>query len=186
MLRLFGPCGGGADPEGRGSLSIPDVLALEAHTMESAENANGTHPTDIVSEVRERLAVIGTAPSEQLVVGLWRPSEEMCVVALAGEMDMNNADELPRELAALVPSEAYSLIVELSHLSFIDSTGIRAVAAVAGVIKAGGGTVVLAAPTQNVARVFEIVKLDELVAVAPSLEDAIVMAETIRSARVDA
>jgi stage II sporulation protein AA (anti-sigma F factor antagonist) len=136
--------------------------------------------------VRERLAVIDTAPSEQLVVGLWRPSEEMCVVALAGEMDMNNAEELQRELTARVPSGPYSLIVELSQLSFIDSTGIRAVASVAGHVKAGGGTVVLAGPTRNVMRVFEIVKLDELVAVAPSLEDAIVMAETIRSARVDA
>jgi anti-sigma B factor antagonist len=153
--------------------------------MESAEFANGTNPTDIVADVRERLAGIGTVPSEQLVVGLWRPREEMCVVALAGEMDMSNAEELRRELAGRVPSGPYSLIVELSQLSFIDSTGIRAVAAVAGDVKAGGGTVVLAGPTQHVARVFEIVKLDELVAVAPSLEDAIVVAETIHSARLD-
>jgi anti-anti-sigma factor len=64
-------------------------------------------------------------------------------------------------------------VIDLSHVSFIDSSGINELLQLARRLSAIGGQVVLAAPTETVARVFDIVKLGERVLVASSLEAAL-------------
>jgi anti-sigma B factor antagonist len=140
--------------------------------MESSLNGKRS-PGDIVGDLRERLTGLGALVPEQLVIGVWQPEDKLCVVALGGEMDMNNADKLRKELSGRVPSGPYRLIIELSRLTFIDSTGIRVVAEVAEENKANGGATVLAGPTPQVARVLEIVKLEEVIPIAASLDEAI-------------
>ncbi len=44
---------------------------------------------------------------------------------LGGEIDVANAIELEAELTWAIPNTALGLIVDLSEVSFIDSTGIR-------------------------------------------------------------
>ncbi|MBA2626061.1 MAG: STAS domain-containing protein, partial [Acidimicrobiia bacterium] len=47
------------------------------------------------------------------------------VARLDGEIDVANAIELETELTWAIPNTALGLIVDLSEVSFIDSTGIR-------------------------------------------------------------
>jgi anti-anti-sigma factor len=47
-------------------------------------------------------------------------------VAIEGELDLDRADEVAAELAALPSQGATSVIVDVGGLSFIDSSGLRA------------------------------------------------------------
>jgi anti-sigma B factor antagonist len=107
----------------------------------------------------------------QLRVDVSRPSNDLCVLSLSGEMDMSNASELIRALGSHLGSGR--MIIELSRLTYMDSTGIKQLVGLSRTMKAAGGALVLAAPHPNLARLFEIVNLDELMPVVASLEAAI-------------
>lgn len=115
------------------------------------------------------------APGEgaPLELRLWTPLEGLALLAMSGEMDMSNAHELPATLAPLLRQQAQRVIVDLSQMSFIDSTGIRAVVTVTNGARESGGEVVLAAPSENVARTFEIVKLRDFVPIVDSVAAAL-------------
>ena len=113
----------------------------------------------------------GEPAAGELRVGLSRPSNGVCVLSLSGEMDLSNASELVRALGGNVGPGR--IIIELSRLTYMDSTGIKQLVALSRTIKAAGGAIVLAAPHPNLARLFEIVNLGELMPVVASLEAAI-------------
>jgi anti-sigma B factor antagonist len=64
-------------------------------------------------------------------------------------------------------------VVDLSGLAFIDSSGIRVLVVAAKAIESRGGSAALAAPAPHIERVFDTVHLSEVVAVYPSLEEAV-------------
>ena len=92
------------------------------------------------------------------------------VVALRGELDFDEAPRLARALDELRADGECDLVVDLSELTFIDSSGISVLVGAAKAAAAEGGTVVLVAPTPHVRRVFDIVNLSEIVAIEPGLE----------------
>lgn len=47
------------------------------------------------------------------------------VARLAGEVDMSNASELERTMLGAVPNTAEGMVVDLSVVSYLDSSGIR-------------------------------------------------------------
>ena len=53
-----------------------------------------------------------------------RPRSATCVVKLLGELDLASCEAFEREVTALLESEMESLLVDLSGLEFIDSTGV--------------------------------------------------------------
>ncbi len=95
----------------------------------------------------------------------------MCVLSLSGEMDLSNASELDRALDGNIGPDR--MIIELSRLTYMDSTGIKQLVGLSRTMKAAGGAIVLAAPHPNLARLFEIVNLGELMPVVASLEAAL-------------
>jgi anti-anti-sigma factor len=97
----------------------------------------------------------------------------LSVVALAGEIDMASSGELERQLGALEGAEGFQVVVDLARLTFIDSSGIRALVVAAKAIESRGGTVLLAAPSPNIERVFMTVHLSEVIPVRGSLEAAL-------------
>ncbi len=95
------------------------------------------------------------------------------VVALRGELDFDGAPAFARALEELRADGEREVIVDLSELTFIDSSGISVLVGAARAATAEQGTLVVAAPTPHVKRVFDIVRLSELVAVEPGLEGAL-------------
>ena len=95
------------------------------------------------------------------------------VVALRGELDFDEAPSFGRVLEELRADGEHEVIVDLSDLTFIDSSGISVLVGAARATAAEQGTLVVAAPTPHVQRVFDIVNLSELVAIEPSLESAL-------------
>jgi anti-anti-sigma factor len=46
-------------------------------------------------------------------------------ISLSGELDLATVDELERELERVEATDAASIVLDLSQLSFMDSTGVR-------------------------------------------------------------
>jgi anti-anti-sigma factor len=99
--------------------------------------------------------------------------DDVKVVALRGELDFDQAPAVSRALDDLRTDGALEIVVDLSELTFIDSSGISVLVAAARASAADKGTLVVAGPTPHVQRVFDIVSLSELVAVEPGLERAL-------------
>lgn len=91
------------------------------------------------------------------------------VVALVGELDLASAPSLVAELEAL-RGRAGRLVIDAARLSFIDSSGLNALVATA---RATDRPIVLAGASEHVSRVVEMVRLEEILQVAPSVEEAL-------------
>jgi stage II sporulation protein AA (anti-sigma F factor antagonist) len=83
-------------------------------------------------------------------------------IALSGEMDLSNAGEVERELLYAEATDATAIVVDLSELSFMDSTGIRLLIAADARSRADSCRLVLTRPPAAVARVLCIAGVDEL------------------------
>lgn len=58
----------------------------------------------------------------------------MCVLSVSGELDFLSAGSLVRQARGLVDGRAERLVLDLSGLMFADCAGVRALAAVAGLV----------------------------------------------------
>lgn len=80
------------------------------------------------------------------------------LVSLNGELDLATADGLPDVLAETSES---TVVVDLEHLTFIDSTGFRALVVARKRIMSEQGQLLLTRPGPMIQRTFEIVGLED-------------------------
>ena len=110
---------------------------------------------------------------EPFAIDLTELSDGVYLVAISGEMDIATSPELTSRLSTVRGPTPYRVLVDLSNLTFIDSTGIKALGSAAKDLEGHGGTLVVFAPTANVRRVFDIVNFSEVVPIVESLDAAI-------------
>jgi anti-sigma B factor antagonist len=80
----------------------------------------------------------------------------VCVVRLAGEIDMANAGALRSHLAEVVENRAGPIVVDLSRVQFIDSSGVQAILSVTPAGEARDRRVRVVAGPPEVDRVFSL------------------------------
>jgi anti-anti-sigma factor len=95
------------------------------------------------------------------------------VVALAGESDVYTYDQLRGALETEAAKGVALLIVDLSGLDFMDSTGVQVLLDIRVMMNDHGGKLVLAQPQNTVARVLSLIGADQLIPVYPRVEDAV-------------
>ncbi|MFF5205300.1 STAS domain-containing protein [Streptosporangium sp. NPDC000396] len=95
------------------------------------------------------------------------------LLALAGELDYTNAERFQHDLRNAIGSEECDLIVDLTELSFCDSTGIRVFVAVRKLVNDRGGNIVLTNPHPRLERIFHLTGLAQAFAVQPTIADAV-------------
>jgi anti-sigma B factor antagonist len=93
------------------------------------------------------------------------------VMRLIGKLSFENA---PRFITMLRPEPAAHLVLDMSGLSFLDSTGVGALAALFVTRRNKGKTLALAALTVQGAAVLQVTGLLKLLQVYPSVEQALV------------
>src|SRR5690348_8403679 len=96
------------------------------------------------------------------------------VLILEGELDTSNADSLE---AVLGERRDAPLIVDVSVLRFIDSSGLHALLKTR---EAGGPAAIVRAPGSNIGRVLDVVRANKVV---PLFDDRAAAIEYIRSRR---
>jgi anti-anti-sigma factor len=96
------------------------------------------------------------------------------VVSLAGELDLSTIPRVEKQLSERVRSGA-GLVLDLSDLAFIDSSGIALIIRAHRDAEVGAGPNLVIAPGSQVERVFRLAGVDRVLPVfngrAPALED---------------
>jgi anti-sigma B factor antagonist len=100
-----------------------------------------------------------------------RSCDGHAVVALRGELDLADAAAVAAALTAVAAREP-GIIVDLTGLEFIDSSGVAALARGRRQAWQAGGDLILAAPQQNVMRVLAITRLADAFCVYSTVEEA--------------
>ena len=94
------------------------------------------------------------------------------VLRLAGDIDINSAPEITAQLTRLQADGRRAIVVDLSGVNFLDSSGLGALVTAHRAQVEAGGTLKLAAPRAHVSKVFRITRLSEVIPVFDSVEDA--------------
>ena len=82
-------------------------------------------------------------------------------VALVGELDLSTVAKVQEELRRVEASAPATLVVDLSKLSFLDSTGLRCIVTADERARAEGRRIVIVRGPDAVQRVFAITRLEE-------------------------
>ena len=99
---------------------------------------------------------------------------ELVVASVSGELDMSVAPALGDEIAAAVPTSARALIVDLSGLEFIDSSGIAMLFSLARRLSSRRQQLHVVAPEgEPVHRVLELVEFDRAAPMHQDRESAL-------------
>jgi anti-sigma B factor antagonist len=77
-------------------------------------------------------------------------------LALAGELDLANAEDLASAVREICETGASELLLDLGALAFMDSTGLRSIAECMTVSRSHDCEFALTHPQEQVRRVFEI------------------------------
>ncbi len=96
----------------------------------------------------------------------------MFIVAVEGELDMNTAANLERELEGPLAAGPAPLLIDLSRCEFIDSTGIALIVRSWQAYERDGGFALCGVGDQ-VRRVFDITGLEETIPTHASREQAL-------------
>jgi anti-sigma B factor antagonist len=85
--------------------------------------------------------------------------DEPAVVALLGQLDIDSACRLESTVGDLRQRLVTRIVLDLSQLSFCDSTGLSALVVAHNSLSAAGGFIRLAAPTPFLVRLLTVVGL---------------------------
>ncbi|MCX4572083.1 STAS domain-containing protein [Streptomyces sp. NBC_01571] len=111
--------------------------------------------------------------SPRLSVTRSTTAEGIAVLALRGEIDFTTGTEVQRALLGPDGEAAARTVVELSQVTFMDSSGINALIGAHHTATARQGWVRLAAPSPAILRVLQIVGLDSVITCYPTLQQAL-------------
>ncbi|MFI6900549.1 STAS domain-containing protein [Nonomuraea sp. NPDC050394] len=101
------------------------------------------------------------------------------LIAVAGELDATNTDHLAAYIEAEHPRPELPLVLELSELTFMDSSGLHLLIAQHHRHTAHGAGLHLAAPHERVTRILEITGVCRLLHAYATLGQAVVAADLI-------
>jgi len=99
--------------------------------------------------------------------------EENSVVEVVGDIELSNALQLRTDLRSACEQEACRVIVDMSQVTFIDSTGIGVLVGALKRTREQNGWFALVCPQPRVRRVFEITGLLQALPLYQSMEQAL-------------
>lgn len=101
------------------------------------------------------------------------PVGDCAVLQVTGEVDVATAPMLREQMRELAAKGAVHLIVDLSRVSFLDSTGLGALVGGLKRLREADGSLALVITASRILRVFQVTGLTNVLAVQGSLEHAI-------------
>ncbi len=103
-----------------------------------------------------------------------RHDADATVVGAQGEVDVFSAPQLDAELTALVADGHSRLVIDLSGVAFLDSTGLGVLVKALKHAREAGGWVHLVVATGRIRKIFEITGLDASIPIFDTAEEALV------------
>ena len=94
------------------------------------------------------------------------------VLTVRGEVDVSTAPELRERLLGLAERGATTAVVDLSEVSFVDSTALGVLVSGVKRLRSGGGDLRLVVTEPHISKVFEITGLTEVFRISATLDEA--------------
>jgi anti-sigma B factor antagonist len=113
----------------------------------------------------------------QLDVVTESPGNCTRVVVLRGELDVATIPSLDKALGAVRVDGARKVLLDLSEVTFIDSTGLMRLLTALRELERRGGRMVLACSNPTVLRLFEVTHTNETFEIVPTRDLALVRFE---------
>jgi anti-sigma B factor antagonist len=99
---------------------------------------------------------------------------DLAVLAVGGELDYEVSPQLRVRLVRAIEAGRRRLVLDLSDVTFIDSTAIGVLAgAIARLDEAGGGSLAVVCTHEKVLQIFEITGLDSVITLHRSRDEAV-------------
>ena len=95
------------------------------------------------------------------------------VVHARGEVDLHSASDLSDRLLSAIDNGRTQLVVDLTEIGFIDSTGLGALVAAHNHATERGVSLHIVCPTERLLKLFRITGLHEVFAIYPSVAQAV-------------
>ncbi|MCC7449868.1 MAG: anti-sigma factor antagonist [Anaerolineae bacterium] len=149
-------------PGGLGWFFIRKLMDQVSYEYKNGRN----HLTMIKYGTRPDQSTRTPYPVNELYDGIW-------VVTPSGRLDSNNARLLETTLTALFEEGRTRLIVDMSSVVYISSSGLKVLVAAWRKAQKLGGSVLLAGVSVRVREILEISGFDALFTITPSVEEAI-------------
>lgn len=99
--------------------------------------------------------------------------DDVPVVAVGGEVDVYSAPALKASLTELLQAGAASVVVDLSEVAFLDSTGLGALVEARSATVEAGGSLPLVCSQERILKLFSITGLDGVFSIHSSVDDAV-------------
>jgi len=95
------------------------------------------------------------------------------VLAVKGEVDVHTAPELDAALTQVVEAGSYKIIVDLSAVDFLDSTGLGVLVKALKRVREHDGSLAVITTTDRISKVFRITGLDTAIGLHSTLQAAL-------------
>lgn len=108
----------------------------------------------------------------QFVIEEHSVSDE-CMIEIRGEADLSNAPAIRAALERAFAGGATRIFIDLSALTFMDSTVAAAFFWTKSRVRAMGGTMTVLCPAQPIRRIFELTALDSIIGLHDDRQEAL-------------
>jgi anti-sigma B factor antagonist len=95
------------------------------------------------------------------------------IVAVSGEVDVYSAPALKDNITEILQSGVTTLILDLTGVAFLDSTGLGALVEARAATSDAGGSLPLVCSQDRILKLFTITGLDGVFTIYPSIGDAV-------------
>jgi anti-sigma B factor antagonist len=99
--------------------------------------------------------------------------ESSNVLALEGQVDLHVSPKVAASLAALMKQELARIVVDLSDVTYIDSSGLAVLINAAQTVETYGGKLMLAGVQPDVQSILEVAGLSQFFLVYPHVDAAL-------------
>jgi anti-anti-sigma factor len=100
-------------------------------------------------------------------------TERPNVLPLEGEIDLHVSPRIASALTAMLDEKPQRLVVDLSRVSYIDSSGLAVLIEGMQNVEGYGGRFALSGLQENVRPIFEIARLDQVFRIFPDVDSAL-------------
>jgi len=101
------------------------------------------------------------------------PRGDWTVLSVTGELELATAPRLRQAVVGLVGEGHVDIVLDLSGVDFVDSIGLGVIVSVLKRVRGRDGRLVVAGPVPRVRALFELTRLDEIVAVHDTVDQAV-------------
>jgi len=98
--------------------------------------------------------------------------ESITIIKISGRVDTYSAHRLRQQILLAASGSGKNVIVDLSGVDFIDSSGLAAIVQGMKQCRASGGDLRLCKPPQTIRMVLELTRLDQALDIFPNQESA--------------